>query len=175
MLTSCIAGDIKNAAEYLDSDTWTEVQECEDNQLAMQLTECYALGNFLLAENFCNTIMNLFIAKAKSIYDKFQNLYGTGAANTEHIWKTTNASSPLRRMMLDLHIAGYAQYEDDEIGCSLPLQIFYRDLAVTAMGAYHEYDENHEVLKYPWEGDVCRYHMHQGKPSGFSCTRQAPR
>jgi len=169
---SFIAGDIKNAAEYLDSDMWTEEQETEDNQLAIQLTDCYALGYLLQAEGFCNMVMDLFIAKAKSINNGFHNLYGTGFANIEHIWTATTACSPLRRMMLDLHIAGDAQFgEDDGDGYSLTLQTFYHDLAVAAIRAYHDYDETVGGIQFPWDGDVCRYHAHKGRPAKFSCTK----
>ena len=119
-------------------------------------------------------IMDLFIAKAKSINDKFQNLYGTGATNIEHIWRSTAASSPFRRIMLDLHIAGYAQFGDDgDVGYSQPLQAFYRDLAVAGIVAYHEYDEVEGGIQFPWDGDICRYHSHTGKPRNFSCTKKS--
>jgi len=75
-------------------------------------------------------------------------------------------------MMLDLYIAGDAAFgEDDGCGYSLPVQIFYHDLSVAAIGAYHGYDETQGGVKFPWDGDICRYHTHSGKPKDYSCKK----
>jgi len=161
-------GSIDNAASLIDLNP-TDKSQKEQPQLDQweQLAECYVLGDFLQAPEFCNAIMDSMLKNAEYYSREFRKLSGTDRQDIEYIWTNTVAGSPLRRLVLDN--AADFQANMDNLKDSPPsygLQQYFFDLAslVTSNRV-----QQVTALK-PWKKDICAtYHHHPGKPEGYAC------
>ena len=130
-----------------------------------QLLKCYIIGDFLQAEGFQNSVMNLMIARCKLSVESLKACTGLDSTSIRYIISNTVPDSLLRRMIYDywVTILGRKNIMEDEI----PKE-YYHQLSIYVTVA----NEQGRKLKPPWNQDRCVYHIHRGQPDHFSCTKK---
>jgi hypothetical protein len=129
------------------------------------LLKCYVLGDFLLAEEFQNSVMDLLIAKCQISFKSFKVCTGLDPRSVSYVTFNIPADSLLRRMLYDywVELLGHENTMKDEI----PKE-FYHQLFIYVIVAYGQ----GRKLEAPWRKDRCSYHSHRGQPDQYSCTKK---
>jgi len=131
---------------------------------AAQLIDCYILGDFLLADAFCNKVIDLLIISTKNFqtisFMTSIELTGTGVSK---VFSNTSDQSPLKILLVDLFMhntpaGGLDIYNDAEMP---GLSTFFSMVAQRAIEKSVE-DEAKKQLN-PYERDACYYHIHRTK------------
>lgn len=125
----------------------------KDNRV-IQLVECYALGDFLQATGFQNSIMDSLLSYWQP-HLRGHNAY-VSVDLAAFIYEKTRAGSPPRRLVVDCASNSFFERE-------------YNIVPDRSQSCYP--DEFCEDAKGPYREDPCSYHVHPGKPYGYSCTK----
>ena len=128
-----------------------------------QLLRCYILGDFLQAEEFRNSVMDILILKCELSFKDRVACTGLDSTSNSYIISNTLPGSLLCQMIYDYWSAILGRYSilDDKI----PKE-FYHEVLNYVIVAHNDRRE----LKAPWDKDRCVYHSHRGQPDQYSCT-----
>ena len=136
-----------------------------DAAYIIQLLKGYILGDFLLAEEFQNSVMDLLITRCNLYVQSYARCVGIDPISISYVISNTPTNSLLRRMLYDYWEV--IRSRKNAMGDDIPIE-FYHQLSLYVMAEY----EKGRVLNAPWKKDRCVYHSHRGKPDQYSCTKK---
>lgn len=154
-------GGADKAEEYVEASD-TDVPKLTEQLI--QLAQCWVLGDSLQDSSFCNEMINLMLKKMMFAHEDY-NIHKVILADDgllEYVWSSTIQDSPLRRMILDNHLAAL-HWDIGEANDHTDVRAFYFDLAKLAMKYIHEVGRNEDPPTNPWRKDpgICENHVHE--------------
>jgi hypothetical protein len=164
-LTWLELGDIENAPTLTEVLALNIDKSVSDAGYIARLLKSYILGDFLLAEKFQNSVMDLLITRCNLYVQSHAKCAGIDAISISYVISNTLPDSLLRRMLYDywavLRGRGNAMRDD------IPKE-FYHQLSIYVIVEY----EQGRILKAPWNQDRCVYHSHCRQLEQYSCTKK---
>lgn len=138
-----------------------------DNALRL-LVYCYTLGDFLIAETFCNDVVDLWIKVARTYMTKVLLIACSSHDLISFMFANLPASSGLCRAFLQIYVSRVKKTPyTHRIPLSLPgIPTFYQELTVFSLTALGD-----TKVSLPWKEDLCKFHDHEDKAEGYSCTK----
>jgi hypothetical protein len=165
-LTWLELGDIERAPTLKGILALNKDENISDTAYIHQLLKCYVLGDFLLAEEFQNSVMDLLIAKCNLSLQSHLGYTGLDPTSISYIISNTLPGSPLRKMLYDYWAAIIGR--ENSMRYDIPKE-FYHQISMYVIVAYRQGRE----LKAPWNQDRCIYHSHSGQPDQYLCTKRS--
>lgn len=161
-----------------------------------KLLECYVLGSFLVAPRFQNAIMDLIISDIKSCYKEIEGKLPWTAEVIDFVYKVTLDHDLLRQVVLHsvlVHAPYNEQYFELSRDISVPasnaflkgcldkicdrrpqankFEKFVSESDDLDHSDHSDHsDESAVSEESDAEFDFCQYHLHRGKPEGYSCS-----
>jgi hypothetical protein len=175
-----LSGNIENAAEFIvaNKSTVPDLNEngeimyatCEFSEQFEQLSPLYIFGDTIRSTEFSNYVMDTLLATSKvfttGIPISRRTVLGSSLTDVSYIFSNTPESSPLRRFVVDNHLALVDWSSIDKAGIDLPrVNEFFYDLTIQAMKAA----DTKKAVKAPYMCLPCNYHQHPDQPEGYSC------
>ena len=155
----------------IESITLTEVlalnvdKYISDAAYIIRLLKCYVLGDFLLVEEFQNSVMDLLIARCSLYVQSYARCVGIDPISVSYVISNTLPDSLLRRMLYDYW--AIFRGKENTMRDDIPKE-FYHQLSRHVIVDY----EQGRILNAPWDKDRCVYHSHRGQPDQYSCTKK---
>jgi len=166
-MTWAVHGYLKTGDEYIRVSSTTNMDKVSTKQRYTQLLQCYVLGDSILAETFCNVIINQLIMHNRIISRKFGLVAGGNGDDISFVYSSTDTGSPLRRLLVD-NFGSTVTDKFQMADINTPgIPEFYFDLARRLVAV-----RCGKPLLETWRNDCCAYHIHRGKPKGYSCTKE---
>ena len=164
-LTWVVSGDIEKAPS-LRRDPAPQDEEVDSNEdYIQQLLKSYVLGDFLQAEDFQNSVMDLLVQRCKRS-SKNPSVCcppGLDPRSINYIMSNSVPDALIRRMLFDYWSA--VVDINDEMEASTPKE-FYHELSMRIIFEFR----SGNPLRAPWDKYNCAYHYHSSQPDGYSCT-----
>lgn len=158
-------GDIESAPGLTDLFALNKDQYILDAGVIFRLLKSYILGDFLLAEEFQNSVMDLLITKCNLYVQSHARLFGIDAISITYVISNTLPDSLLRRMLYDYWAVLLGR--ENNMRDDIPKE-FYHRLSIYVIVAH----EQGRILQAPWTQDHCVYHIHRGQPDQYSCSKK---
>lgn len=100
-----VTHNLEHAPEFVEEiKGTTEERKSKIDSQTQLLTKCYILGDFILAEDFRNCVMDTWISMAKVQYQKFCKLASSGDNIISMAFSSLPLSSPYCRAFLYLYV-----------------------------------------------------------------------
>ena len=164
-LTWLELGDIECAPPITDLLALNMDKPISDAGYILHLLKSYILGDFLLAEEFQNSVMNLLVIRCHLYIQSHGRCAGIDPISISYVISNTQPGSLLRRMLYDYWATMLGR--ENTISDDIPKE-FYHQVSVHLIVEY----EKGRILKAPWNQDCCVYHSHRGQPDQYSCTKK---
>ena len=164
-LTWLELGDIESAPPITDLLALNVDKSILDAGYIVRLLKSYILGDFLLAEEFQNSVMNLLVIRCHLYIQSHGRCAGIDPISISYVISNTQPGSLLRRMLYDYWATMLGR--ENTISDDIPKE-FYHQVSVYLIVEY----ERGRILKAPWNQDCCVYHSHRGQPDQYSCTKK---
>lgn len=160
-LTWMLTGNITNSGELVRIDSLYPGDDSAKlakwlESLWNQLARCWIMSTFLQAPHFGNHLVDILLLATKKYFECTGGVLGMSATSLTLIHRSTVASSPLRRILIDNYIAAPCPKEDE----------FWA--RVSAAGVLTKF-------KSAWQEDAGKYHESPGSLSYLASSNTVDR